>query len=204
MEDNLISQSKQKASRQIPGSQTLCNDIADVLWCPLMLTCWGFVCVYAAGENNVSPGVFSLVGTWRRPMWKPLCSHVLISSVRNGLSLSAWLKAAMDGWAFHCVLALEVNTQEFVFSWLQQGCPLRSFDEVHEKKSDFIKCLYSWRILFSWCSCSYDWGHKLKCFSIQGWLEVLLHTGFRLGMTVANIFPQYAIFVSPQVLIWTP
>ena len=96
MEDNLISQSKQKASRQIPGSQTLCNDIADVLWCPLMLTCWGFVCVYAAGENNVSPGVFSLVGTWRRPMWKPLCSHVLISSVRNGLSLC--LIKSCHGW----------------------------------------------------------------------------------------------------------
>lgn len=164
MEDNLVSQNKQKPSRQIPGSQTLCNDAADVLCCPLMLTCWGFVCVYAAGENNVSFGVFSLVGTWRRPMWKPLCSHVLISSGRNGLSLSAWLKAAMDGWAFHCVLALEVKTQEFVFSWLR-GCPLRSCDdEKDQKKSDFIKCLYSCRILFSWGACSDDWGRQAQVF----------------------------------------
>jgi len=42
--DNLILENKQRPSRQVPGTNILCNDNADVLWCFLMWICWNFTC----------------------------------------------------------------------------------------------------------------------------------------------------------------
>lgn len=111
MADNLISQNKQKPLRQIPGAQTLCNDVADVLWWPFDVDLLKFrvsVCVHAAGESNVLLG--HMTSSHVKASLQPRVDQLR----RNGFSLSAWLKAAMDGWVFHCVITLEVKHRNLV------------------------------------------------------------------------------------------
>lgn len=169
MTDNLISQDKEKPSKKFPPTQTLCNDVANVLCCSLMLICWSFlwVCVSVRAQLVGIMSSMVCVVSWAHDVvsCESLCTATCWSTQERCSLFSAWLKAVMDGCAFHRVLTLEVKRRKQTPSWSRQECPRTTWST---RRNAILFNIFGANTLGSGSSMLVGDSVSFKYFSIHG------------------------------------